>query len=95
MDTVNGWFYGDRIWIQRNRIGCFLEKQEWTMYMYGLIETGYGYSETCFFSGKLKLDWFYRDMIWIQWNRIFSSGKPKLDGFIGTRYGYNGIGFFV
>ena len=31
------WFYGDRIWIRWKR------KQNWILYMYGFMETGYGY----------------------------------------------------
>ena len=45
MDTVEKkaeldpvWFYGDRLWIQWKR------KQNWILYMYDFMETGYGYS---------------------------------------------------
>ena len=39
-------------------IGYFLDHQNWILYMYGIIESRYGYNGIGFFSGKLKLDGF-------------------------------------
>ena len=35
---VHLWFYGDGIWIQWKRL------QNWILYIYSFMETGYGYS---------------------------------------------------
>ena len=82
MDTVNGWFNIETGYGYRG-IGCFLEKQEWILYMYGLIETRYGYSGMRLFLEKegwilYIIVMFYRNSICIRSNRI-SSGKPKMD----------------
>ena len=38
LDPVYLWFYGDGIWTQWKR------KQNWILYIYGFMETGYGYN---------------------------------------------------
>ena len=38
LDLVHLWFYGDGIWMQWKR------KQNWILYIYGFMESGYGYS---------------------------------------------------
>ena len=38
LDPLRLWFYGDGIWIQWKR------KQNLILYIYGFMETGYGYS---------------------------------------------------
>ena len=38
LDPVHLWFNGDEIWIQ------WIRKQNWILYIYGLMETRYGYS---------------------------------------------------
>ena len=69
-----------------------------------IIETGHGYCEIGFFSGKERMDtvngWFYRETGY----RYRGIGYYFLEkqewilymyDLIESRYGYNGIGFFL
>ena len=81
LDPVHVWFYGDGIWIQWKR------KQNWILYLYGFMETGYGYS-----GKKAELDPIFGLM---EMGYGYSGKKAEflilyIYGFMETGYGYSG-----
>ena len=67
LDPVHLWFYGDGIWIQWKR------KQNWILYIYGFMETGYGYS------GKESRIGSYTFMVLWRWDMDTVEKKAELD----------------